>query len=162
MVEELFDSDKKSKGPTVLLLCTVPVKPPSELPSSKVRLKNLTPSRVTCGQGMPVTIVLDTSPLEELHEYSAAFTHQWSNQTYTTEAKLQSNRKGVELEVPWQILAASSPTDGLYDVHLIVDNAARSENRRTLTVVSAESELSASSQTDSQRSTSGEFAPIGP
>lgn len=165
MVEEIFGPRARQlKGPTVLMLCTVPVRPPSELPASKVKLKKVNPERITGGQALPakVTVTVETSPLESGHEYTVAFTHQWSNQTYTAEATLLDNNKGVQSAVPWHIFAASSsinPTDGLYDIHLIIDRAARSDNRRTLTVVSAESEMSSSSATRS--SAPDDFAPIG-
>eukprot|EP00927_Polykrikos_kofoidii_P048374 TRINITY_DN4264_c0_g1_i1.p1 TRINITY_DN4264_c0_g1~~TRINITY_DN4264_c0_g1_i1.p1 ORF type:complete len:926 (-),score=92.40 TRINITY_DN4264_c0_g1_i1:188-2965(-) len=147
MVEDLFAPRVQPKqGPTVLLLCTVPVPPPSELHANKVRLKALTPCRVTYGQVQPVRVQMDTSKLDEGHSYSLAFTHQWSNMTYLTEATMLPNQKGLEGAVPWQVLTRSSDDsmDGLYDVHLIMDRSSRSENRRTLTVVSAESELSSS------------------
>lgn len=148
MVEEVLGgADSQKRGPVVLLLCTVPVRPPSELPSSKVRLKNLTPSKVACGCVQPMRLQLDTTVLEADSEYTVAFTHQWSNTTYPAEATLLENHKGVWLNVPEQMLAASetATTDGLYDVHLIIDGESRSDNRRTLTVVTAESEFSSSS-----------------
>jgi len=157
MVEELFGEDdpSKRKGPMVLLLCTVPAKPPSELPANRIRLRNLMPSRVCSGAVQPVRLQLDTSVLEVDHQYSVAFTHQWTNVTYSGEASLLPNGRGVELSVPWQILAAESAnTDGLYDVHLVTDCSYRSENRRTLTVGSAESEFSSSSTAMSAAQTS--------
>mmetsp|Transcript_102723 Transcript_102723/g.271833 ORF Transcript_102723/g.271833 Transcript_102723/m.271833 type:complete len:89 (+) Transcript_102723:3-269(+) len=80
--------------------------------------------------------------------------------TYPAQATLLANRRGVELYVPSQIISTGGPQskDGLYDVHLVVDNAYRSENRRTLTVGSAESELSSSS---TRSLSAGSFVPIG-
>eukprot|EP00928_Gymnodinium_smaydae_P031023 TRINITY_DN2290_c0_g1_i1.p1 TRINITY_DN2290_c0_g1~~TRINITY_DN2290_c0_g1_i1.p1 ORF type:complete len:1125 (-),score=266.48 TRINITY_DN2290_c0_g1_i1:346-3720(-) len=144
MVEDLLGPEaQKKKGPLVLLLCTVPVRPPSELPACKVRLKTLIPARVSSGQVQPIRVKLETVLLEEGHEYSVAFTHQWTSMTYNVEISVLANRKGVEFELPSQLLAV----EGLYDLHLIVDRTSRSENRRTLTVVSAESEMSSSSAT---------------
>jgi len=106
-----------------------------------------------------VRLILETTVLEAGHEYSVAFTHQWSNVTYTAEATPSSNGRGVEVSVPWQMLtAAGSSTDGLYDVHLVTDRAYRSENRRTLTVGSAESEFSCSSSAMSTAQSS--FVPL--
>jgi len=160
MVEEVFAPDEQSRGgPTVLQLCTVPQKPPSELPAGKLRLKGVTPQRISCGQVQPVHIVVDTSLLEEGPSYVAAFTHQHSLQTFTSEATLLSNHKALQVTVPWNLLAdtTTSQADGLYDVHIVVDQKVRSENRRTLTVVSAESELSSSS---AAVSASDSFDPI--
>jgi hypothetical protein len=162
MVEELFQAE--CKGVRILLLCTVPKQPPSELPVVKgIRIKNMSPTQVPCGVVMNVRLQLDTTLLEEGHDYSAAFTHQWSNMTYTAAASLLQGQRGVELTVPWQMLAAAShsTTEGLYDVHLIVDSSLRSENRRTLTVSSAESEMSSSSAAQSAwESADRGFAPI--
>lgn len=161
MVEELFNEEGTShrKGKMVLLLCTVPAMPPSELPANKVRLRNLMPSRVTYGAVQPVRLRLETSVLDTCSRYSVAFTHQWSNQTYSVEASLLANGRGVELSVPWQMLtAAGSNKDGLYDVHLVTDCSYKSENRRTLTVGSAESELSSSSTAMSTAQSS--FVPL--
>lgn len=135
------------------------MRPPSELQSTKIRIKNLTPARVATGAG-DVKLQLDTTLLEPAHQYTVAFTHQWSNMTYTAQATLKANRRGVQLACPAQIVSSFGPQskDGLYDVHLVVDGACRSENRKTLTVGSAESELSSSST----RSLSGSsFVPIG-
>lgn len=162
MVEELFSQElpQHHKGPLVLLLCTVPAMPPSEMPANKVRLKNLLPGRVCYGAMLPVHMQLETSLLEAGHKYSVAFTHQWSHVTYTAEASEISSRKGVDLCVPWQMLTASgSSSDGLYDVHLVTDGAYRSENRRTLTVGSAESEFSSSSATGMSTAQSS-FVPL--
>lgn len=161
MVEELFGEDVPSqrKGPAVLLLCTVPAKPPSELPANKVRLRNIMPSRVSAGAVQPVRMQVDTSLLEACATYSVAFTHQWTNVTYTVDATLLPTGRGVEVCVPWQIIAAAgSNTDGLYDVHIVTDCSYRSENRRTLTVGSAESEFSSSSTAMSTAQSS--FVPL--
>jgi len=161
MVEDLFSDDDASlrKGPRILLLCTVPAKPPSEMPANKVRLRNIIPSKVSSGATHPFRLQLDTSVLEADHQYTVAFTHQWTNVTYSTEASLLANHRGVELSVPWQILTgAASATDGLYDVHLVTDCSSRSENRRCLTVGSAESEFSSSSIGGMASSTS--FVPL--
>lgn len=161
MAEELFDEWQDSAKEAVLLLCTIPVTPPSELLPSKVRLKGITPARVSIGDPNPVRLQLDTSVLEEGHEYSVAFTHQWTNMTYSAEASLMKSNKGVEATVPWQMLTltSSSTADGLYDVHLVIDQTRRSENRRTLTVGSSESEMSSSSAAKSEATSS--FVPIG-
>jgi hypothetical protein len=159
MLEELFmEGALRGKGPTVLRLCTVPVTPPSELPSSKIRLHRLVPDRVApCRRSVPTDLRLETSLLADNRTYSVAFTHQWSNMTYMAEASLLPGRRGVNLVVPPQILSMnSSNTEGLYDVHLVVDHAMRSENRRGFTVSSADSDLSSSSI-----STTGSFLPIG-
>jgi len=159
-VEELFGQDggQRRGGAVVLLLCTVPQRPPSELPTApKVRLRSVTPVRVSLGSVAPVRLRLETSAaLEATSHYSVAFTHQWTNATHYEEAKLLPSTRGVELVVPPQMLAVSTTqsTDGLYDVHLVIDRASRSENRRTLTVGSAESEVSSSTS----RSTT--FVPI--
>jgi len=160
LVEELFadrapGSSTKSR---VLLLCTVPVRPPSELPAGKVRLKSLVPDRVAIGATPPVRLRLDTSVLEAGRQNSVAFTHQWSNKTYSAEANPLGNLRGVEFHAPWQILAATggSTDGGLYDVHLVIDRSFRSENRKTLTVGSPESEFSSSST-----ALTGTFMPIG-
>ncbi|CAE8641586.1 unnamed protein product, partial [Polarella glacialis] len=158
MMEELFDQwgDERS---AVLLLCTVPVRPPSELLASKVRLRAVVPAEVHFGGIQPVRLQLDTSVLEAGHEYTVAFTHQWSLLTYSAEATLLPNHRGVELSLPWQMVNISSnnTTDGLYDIHLVIDGAFRSENRRTLTVGSSESEMSTSS---TAKSTAG-YVPMG-
>lgn len=158
LVEELFTdraSGSGSKG-RVLMLCTVPVRPPSELPACKVRLRNLVPDRAILGTPLPVCLRLDTSLLDAGRKHAVAFTHQWSNRTYSAEADVLTNQRGVEVQVPWQILAAAGQnTDGLYDVHLVIDRSVRSENRKTLTVGSAESEFSSSST-----AATGMFKPI--
>eukprot|EP00930_Biecheleria_cincta_P057161 TRINITY_DN43134_c0_g1_i1.p1 TRINITY_DN43134_c0_g1~~TRINITY_DN43134_c0_g1_i1.p1 ORF type:complete len:880 (-),score=131.82 TRINITY_DN43134_c0_g1_i1:79-2538(-) len=161
MADELFHEWQDLGKEAVLLLCTIPVTPPSELLPSKARLKVITPARVAIGDPSPVRLQLDTSILEEGHEYSVAFTHQWTNMTYSAEANLMKNSKGVEVTVPWQMLTltSSSTADGLYDVHLVIDQTRRSENRRTLTVGSSESEMSSSSATKSEATSS--FVPIG-
>jgi len=162
MVEEIMAQSVQKRqrgGPTVLFLCTIPARPPTELAAGKVRLKNLRPDKVVCGQVQPVKVILETSPLEGDHDYTVAFTNQWSNMTYNSYASPLPNGKGVELAVPSKMLVANgnTTTDGLYDVHLIVDRCSRSENRRTLTVVAEASELSSSS---TARSTSGGFKPL--
>ncbi|CAJ1329656.1 unnamed protein product [Effrenium voratum] len=152
MIEELFDQWTRAKDTAkgaVVLLCTIPVQPPSELPRGKVRLKGVEPMRVSC---VPQVLRLDTSALEA---YSVAFTHQWSNMTYSAEAKVLPSNKGVETSVPWQMLSVSS-NEGLYDVHLVIDSTSRSENRRTLTVGSSESEVDSSAKSESTSS----FVPI--
>jgi len=168
MVEELFSGRGGStQRSPVLLLCTVPVRPPSELASTKIRLRSIVPAQVfqpACAVGLPgkepVRVQIDTSPLEPNHEYAVAFTHQWSNMTYTSVATLLPSQRGVDAMVPRQMLAASSQnTDGLYDVHLVVDGNFRSENRRALTVGSAESDLSSSCVSQAACST-GAFVPI--
>mmetsp|Transcript_87752 Transcript_87752/g.283368 ORF Transcript_87752/g.283368 Transcript_87752/m.283368 type:complete len:1130 (-) Transcript_87752:63-3452(-) len=162
MIREIFSrvNNPKKSSPTVLLLCTVPVRPPSELTATKIRIKNLLPCKVASGTAELVRVQLDTTVLETNHQYTVAFTHQWSNMTYPAQATLLANRRGVELYVPSQIISTGGPQskDGLYDVHLVVDNAYRSENRRTLTVGSAESELSSSS---TRSLSAGSFVPIG-
>jgi len=166
MVEELFGGKGGSKQCSpVLLLCTVPVRPPSELAAMKIRLKSVVPAQVfqpACAVAspgkQPVRLQIDTSPLEQNHEYAVAFTHQWSNMTYTSVATLLASQRGVEAMVPWQMLAASSQnTEGLYDVHLVVDGNFRSENRRALTVGSAESDVSSSCVS---HAATGTFVPI--
>jgi len=151
MIQELFAAEPPPKGPTVLLLCTVPVRPPSELPAGKVRVKNMSPTRVSCGATGQVQVRLDTSLLEANRSYTVAFTHQWTNMTYSTEALLVPNRRGVEATIPYQMLVlastGASTAEGLYDVHLVMDQAMRSENRKALTVGSLESELSSGSAT---------------
>lgn len=163
MHEALFADGLSSRA--ILMLCTVPVRPPSELLASKVRLRDVVPSRVACsppGPGAPpVRLRLSTSALEDGHSYSVAFTHQWSNVTYTEEASVTvlPGLRGVELCVPKQMLLpatnGSSSTEGLYDVHLVIDRSSRSENRKTLSVGSGDSDLS-SSMTDR----SAAFVPI--
>lgn len=162
MIDELnFRANSSGTGSSaVLLLCTVPARPPSELPACKVRLRNLLPARVGCGTPAPFHVQLLTSALEPASRYSVAFTHQWSNVTYTAEAKLLQNHRGVELEVPQQMyIAANSSTEGLYDVHLVIDRNKRSENRRAFTVCSLESELSSCSTSRSVSTSS--FVAIG-
>ncbi|CAJ1419793.1 unnamed protein product, partial [Effrenium voratum] len=64
MIEELFDQWTRAKDTAkgaVVLLCTIPVQPPSELPRGKVRLKGVEPMRVSC---VPQVLRLDTSALE--------------------------------------------------------------------------------------------------
>ncbi|CAJ1457657.1 unnamed protein product [Effrenium voratum] len=75
--------------------------------------------------------------------------------TYSAEAKVLPSNKGVETSVPWQMLSVSS-NEGLYDVHLVIDSTSRSENRRTLTVGSSESEVDSSAKSESTSS----FVPI--
>jgi len=169
MVEELFSGKGASKHCSpVLTLCTVPVRPPTELAALKIRLKSVVPAQVfqpasavgSPGEEQPVRVQIDTSPLDKNHEYAVAFTHQWSNMTYTSVATLLPSQRGVETVVPRQMLAASSQnTDGLYDVHLVVDGNFRSENRRALTVGSAESDMSSSCVSQAACS-SGTFVPI--
>eukprot|EP00429_Kryptoperidinium_foliaceum_P115143 CAMPEP_0176316784 /NCGR_PEP_ID=MMETSP0121_2-20121125/68908_1 /TAXON_ID=160619 /ORGANISM="Kryptoperidinium foliaceum, Strain CCMP 1326" /LENGTH=86 /DNA_ID=CAMNT_0017658999 /DNA_START=36 /DNA_END=296 /DNA_ORIENTATION=- len=80
--------------------------------------------------------------------------------TYSAPASLLPNMRGVQLTAPSAIIASTGPEatkDGLYDVHLVIDNAFRSENRKTLTVGSAESELSSSSTRSASASS---FVPI--
>jgi len=162
MIMELFDrlNTSRRSSATVLLLCTVPVRPPSELTAVKIRIKTLSPTKIVTGTPEPVRLQLDTSTLEPNHQYTVAFTHQWSNMTYNAQAKLLDNSRGVEVICPPQMVAptGAQSKDGLYDVHLVVDNDYRSENRRTLTVGSAESELSSSSTRSASASS---FVPIG-
>jgi len=143
MVENLRGDDG-GKRLMVLFLCTVPITPPSELLPMQVRLRSVTPCKIASGTPH-VRVVLVTSLLEAGRQYSVAFTHQWSNMTHSAEASLLQNRRGVELSMPWQMLAGGDTTEGLYDIHLVIDKSHRSENRRTLTVASPESELSCSS-----------------
>merc|ERR1712136_640129 len=89
----------------------------------QVCLRSVTPCKIASGTPH-VRVVLVTSLLEA--------------------SRLQ-NRRGVELSTPWQMLAGGDTTEGLYDIHLVIDKSHRSENRRTLTVASPESELSCSS-----------------
>lgn len=154
MVEDLFDewqlaAKDNTKG-AVLYLCTIPAQPASELPRGKVRLKRLTPGRVS----HPTAVQLETTALEVGPAYSLAFTSQWSNMTYSAEATVLPNKKGVEALVPWQMFSVSS-NEGLYDVHLVIDRSYRSKNHQTLTVGSSESEVESSSA----KSTS-DFVPI--
>jgi len=156
MVEDLFDewqlaAQDTAKGGAVLHLCTIPVQPASELPRGKVRLKRLSPMRVC----KSVFIKLETTVLEVGPVYSVAFTSQWSNMTYSVEAKVLPNNKGVEALCPWQMFSVSS-NEGLYDVHLVIDSTSRSRNHQTLTVGSSESELDSSAQSESTSS----FVPI--
>lgn len=162
MIDELsFRTGRGSSGSSaVLLLCTVPARPPSELPACSIRLRNLRPDRVGCDISEPIHVQLLTSSLDPARRYSVAFTNQWSHVTYTAEAKLLPSGRGVELEVPRQMyMAASSSTEGLYDVHLVIDRNKRSENRRAFTVCSLESELSSSSASRSVSTSS--FVAIG-
>lgn len=141
----------------VLLLCTIPAPPPSEMPvAAKVRIRGMQPTRVSCGQPQ-VTVKLDTSLLAPGHHYSVAFTHQWSNTTYSADATLLPDHRGVELFLPQHMLQTSSSAnvEGLYDVHLVIDHSSRSENRRALTVGSAESDV-----TSSSTAVSSKFVPI--
>mmetsp|Transcript_37584 Transcript_37584/g.89742 ORF Transcript_37584/g.89742 Transcript_37584/m.89742 type:complete len:781 (-) Transcript_37584:37-2379(-) len=157
MVEELWDSWMKAKDTekgAVLLLCTVPVRPPSELSRSKVRLKDLVPDKVVCGF-QPVFVQLDTSVLEAGRVYHVAFTCQKSFHTYMEEARVLPRNKGVEVAVP---LMGVLSREGLYDVNLVIEGTWRSDNRKVLTVGSSESELDSSSTTKSQSSSS--FVPI--
>ncbi|KAF4674659.1 Serine/threonine-protein kinase ulk2 [Perkinsus chesapeaki] len=128
-----------------LLLCTVPMTPACEMgvfvprqgEGDTVRLKSLYPRRVA-GTG-PVELRLGTSYLPEGHAYSVVFTSQWdSGQMFTAECAVNSDRMGVVLMVPPQLLHAAWFQYGndLYDVHLVVDRKYRSENRRALTVQS--------------------------
>lgn len=151
MVKDLFgEGEGRKTGLLVLQLCTVPVTPPSELPASKVKLKNVSPTEVIVGARQPVRMQLYTSFLKLDHVYTVAFTHQWSNVTFAAQATVLPNQKGVELTLPGQMLrAAGDNTDGLYNVHLVIDNAFRSQNRRTLTVGSSDSELSSTTTTHS-------------
>jgi len=162
MIDELsFRENRGGAGSSaVLLLCTVPARPPSELPACNIRLRNLRPDRVGCDKPEPIHVQLLTSALDPACRYSVAFTHQWSNVTYTAEAKLLPSGRGVELEVPRQMyIAASSSTEGLYNVYLVIDGKKRSENRRAFTVCSLESELSSSSASRSVSTSS--FVAIG-
>jgi len=160
MVEEFFSQLPRRGSQVVLLLCTVPVRPPSELTPGNVRLKNMVPSRVSLCDSPSVPVHLESTSLDKHREYRVALTHQWSNMTFSAEAKLANNLKGVIFEMPLQILSSPGPKgakDGLYDVHLVIDNTFRSENRRTMTVGSAESDLSSSTRSMSTAS----FVPIG-
>lgn len=132
----------------------------------KIRLRSIVPAQVfqpasavgSPGE-RPVRVQIDTTPLEQHREYAVAFTHQWSNRTYTSVAALLPSQRGVEAIVPRQMLAASNQnTDGLYDVHLVVDGNFRSENRRALTVGSSESDVSSSCV--SSHAATGSFVPI--
>lgn len=159
MVEDLFDewqqaakaAKDSSKGGAVLHLCTIPVQPATELPPGKVRLKRLSPMRVT----QSVAVQLETTVLEVGPVYSVAFTHQWSNMTYSVEAKVLPNKKGVEALCPPGMFSVSS-NEGLYDVHLVIDSSSRSKNHQTLTVGSTESDLDSSAKSESTSS----FVPI--
>jgi len=168
MVEELFSGNGGSRQCSpVLLLCTVPVPPPSELVAMKIRLKSIVPAKVlqpACAVDAPgnepVRVQINTTPLERNHEYAVAFTHQCSYMTYTSVATLLPSLRGVKAMVPRQMLAASSQnTEGLYDVHLVVDGNFRSENRKALNVGSAESDLSSSCVSQGACS-SGAYVPI--
>lgn len=150
MVEKLFKYLETDSGrPTSMLLCTVPMTPPSELLSGSVRLRGLVPDRVEASsRSASSQLRLDTSLLEDGHHYAVAFTNQWSNVTYATDAQLLSNRRGVVFHIPRQMFAAStSSTEGLYDVHLVMDGSVRSQNRRALTL--AENDLSSSTSVSS-------------
>lgn len=152
MVEEIFkDGALQGNCPVVLLLCTVPATPPSELVAGRVRLRGLVPDRLAPAASAAVQrIRLETSALDAGSNYSVALTHQWSNVTYVAQAKLLHSRRGVEFYLPPQLLAASqSSAEGLYDVHLVVDGKTRSQNRRGFTLGSSESELSSSTSTSS-------------
>ena len=57
-----------------------------------------------------------------------AFTDQWSNMTYTVEATLLSDLKGVTLVLPWLMLMGNRQghsSDGLYDAYLVIDSESR-------------------------------------
>jgi len=167
MVEALFGEqhNQKKNSQKTLLLCSVPQRPPTELQvASKIRLKKLVPESVSFGLAEPPCLRLETTPLEANHAYTVAFTHQRSFMTYTAAATLFANHRGkycgVELSVPSEMISSSGPQDikeGLYDVHLVMDAEYRSENRRTLSVGSAESEMSSSS---TQSAATSGFIPI--
>ncbi|CAK0847555.1 unnamed protein product, partial [Prorocentrum cordatum] len=136
MVEELFGSAGPDRPGVTVLLCTVPVTPPSELSASKVRItKNVYPGTVACGSPDPVRVKIDTTALEAGREYSVAFKCQWTYKTYVAQATLLQDKRGVLTTVPWQMLAS----DGLYDVHLVIDGKLRSANHKTLNVGGPES-----------------------
>lgn len=161
MVEALLGEQGGSRknAQKVLLLCTVPVRPPTELQASKIRLKTLMPDRVSLGVPEQSRLKFETTLLETNHTYTAAFTHQCSLMTYIAQATLCPNHRSLELSVPPEMISASGPQavkEGLYDVHLVMDSEYRS-NRKTFSVGSAESEMSSSS---TQSAATSGFVPI--
>ena len=104
----------------------------------KVRLKDLAPSKVVTGVSLPVRVQISTSLLAPGHQYRVACTHQWSHTTYDAEACLLPDHRGVELILPKRMLQPGPEREGLYDVHLVIDNAYRAENRKAITVMSAD------------------------
>ncbi|EER02983.1 hypothetical protein Pmar_PMAR000511 [Perkinsus marinus ATCC 50983] len=140
-----------------LLLCTVPMTPACEMrvfiprqgEGEPIRLKSLYPRRVA-GTG-PVELRMSTSYLPEGHVYSVVFTSQWdSGQTFTADCAVNTDRMGVVLMAPSELLHTAWFQYGndLYDVHLVIDRKYRSENRRALTVQSPSEIGSSSSGTE--------------
>ncbi len=140
-----------------LLLCTIPLPPPVELPiASGLRVKRMNPSTITLPQAhdsssvAEVKITLETTRLEDANSstYSVAFTDQWTNQSFYTEiSRVLPSRKGVEFAIPLHQMTHSVYESGsvLYDVHLVVNSSKRSENRRALTLIAANETLDTSS-----------------
>lgn len=142
---------------TPLYLCTVPIAMPAELTvfndPSPVRLKSVVPAKVlyrgppqiagttTASSNIALPrVFLETSKLPENHTYSVSFTDQWTSTTYVVEGQIITpDRCGITFTVPTVMLRTEdvdgTPSHGLFDVHLLVDNQFRSENRRALAIV---------------------------
>ncbi|CEM35318.1 unnamed protein product [Vitrella brassicaformis CCMP3155] len=121
------------------VLFTKPIRPPGELtPITKLVIKSVLPCKIPCGVTFPVRLEIRTSVLQEGHDYSVALTNQWdSGCVFTTEAVLLPDRKGVECLMPSALTSNDECHAGLYDVHLLVDQAFRSANRRAISILSA-------------------------
>jgi hypothetical protein len=157
MVEETMPGGVLNPNGPPLLLCSIPQRPPSELIAMQgVQLKKLTPDILRLDRPAPSSFKLSTNALQEGHHYSVAFVHQTTFTTYYADATLLPNKKGVELPPPRKILqqTASGTVEGLYDVHLVIDQRYRSENRRTLSIDITDSELS------SATCVSAKFVPV--
>lgn len=139
-----------------LYLSTVPMPSPAELVvfTPNIRLKSLNPAKITyTGTQMSVPrLYLETTQLAMHHSYTIAFTDQWSSTTYIVESFVAQNRCGVYFGVPNALLkkeAGSGGSGGLYDIHLLVNGAHRSVNRRALAVSSGDRALSSNASSAS-------------
>lgn len=130
-----------------LCLCTIPLPPVQEMAVRNVRLRDIQPSHVPFSSRQK--IVIRTTPLALEASYQVALTNQWDcGKTFLVSASCLPDGRGVELAFP---LAMQTPTcAGLYDVHLVIDDTYRSENRRAITI-SGEDDTASESTESSQR-----------
>jgi len=143
MLQELINSPLTMP----LYLCTVPMQIPAELAlfQPNIRLKSLVPAKVVYRPkdlSIP-RVFLETTRLPHDRQLSVAFTDQWTNTTYVVEGLLSEDLCGVHFGIPTAMLQKEVEGGvGLYDVHLIIDNIHRSENRRALAVVNSDRAMS--------------------
>lgn len=128
-------------GKFVLVLCTIPSPPVQEMEVCNVRLRAISPCHVAFDGQRKLTI--STTPLSKEATYQVALTNQWDcGKTFLAMAHCLPDARGVEFALPFSMQMPTSA--GLYDVHIIIDNTYRTENRRALTVSSGDDESDSS------------------